>query len=175
MVPALTHTGVVPRQSLELVPDAAGRAAVREVWERLAAAGLPSQADHGATSNEVHLTLVEDDDLTELVEPATELLAPLLPFDAQVSGADLIGHLHRATAVLRLAVPTALNDAVGGLRAALPQQPGRAWLAHVTLARRLQPDTGEQVLARVGTLPTALTFSELRHWDRATRTLRTLL
>ena len=45
--------------ALELVPDDAGRAAVRALWDALREAGLPSQADHTGASNQPHVTVVE--------------------------------------------------------------------------------------------------------------------
>lgn len=161
----------MPRQSLELVPDAPGRAAVRAVWRRLGEAGLPSQADHRARSNEVHLTLVESDDLSGVLDAARESLLPLLPLELPVTGATVLG-VRRLAAVLTLEVPAALTASVEALRSGLEVPPDHVWLPHVTLARRLDADTAELVLAAAGERPPALTFTELRHWDPATRTLQ---
>ena len=60
------------------------------------------------------------------------------------------------------------------LRAGLDVPPDHVWLPHVTLARRLDADTASRVLAAVAAIPSTLTFTELRHWDPASRTLQTL-
>lgn len=163
----------MPRQSLELVPDGAGREAVRAVWRRLSEAGLPSLADHRGQSNEVHLTVVEADDLEGAPDRARGALLPLLPLELPVTGATVLG-VRRLAAVLTLDVPSTLTAAVEALRAGLDVPPDHVWLPHVTLARRLDMDTASSVLAAVGDLPATLTFTELRHWDPASRTSQTL-
>ena len=163
----------MPRQSLELVPDQAGREAVRALWQRLSETGLPSQADHRAQSNEVHLTLVEAEDLTGQLARARGSLLPLLPLELPVTGATVLG-VRRLAAVLTLEVPSALTTAVEALRAGLDVPPDHVWLPHVTLARQLDAQTASRVLAAVGRCPSTLTFTELRHWDPASRTLQTL-
>lgn len=163
----------MPRQSLELVPDESGREAVRAIWRRLSEAGLPSQADHGAQSNEVHLTVVEAADLSSVLGQAGATLLPLLPLELPVSGTTVLG-VRRLAAVLTLQAPPGLTDTVEQLRAALDEPPDHAWLPHVTLARRLDADHAARVVAAAGAVPQQLTFAELRHWDPATRTLRRL-
>ena len=163
----------MPRQSLELVPHEPGREAVRAIWQRLSEAGLPSQADHGAQSNEVHLTVLEAADLSSVLGQARATLLPLLPLALPVLGTTVLG-VRRLAAVLTLQAPPALTDAVERLRAAIDEPPDHAWLPHVTLARRLDAETAARVLAAAGEAPQQLTFTELRHWDPATRTLHEL-
>ncbi|MCQ0003163.1 2'-5' RNA ligase family protein [Streptomyces sudanensis] len=53
--------------SVELLPDGATERAVRDVWDRLLRAGLPSQAAHRHPTNRPHLTLAT----AEVLEPGT--------------------------------------------------------------------------------------------------------
>lgn len=170
------ETGRVPRQSLELLPDPPGRTAVRAIWRELVEAGLPSQADHRGQSNEVHLTLLEGDDLGGVLPLARRVVGPLLPLELPVRGTTVLGSAAKQSlaVALTLEVPPVLSGTVEQLRAALPDPPSRAWLPHVTLARRLDAEAAERVTGGVGALPPVLTFTVLRHWDPATRTLQTL-
>ena len=66
--------------ALELVPDAAGRDAVRRDWQALRDAGLPSQLDHPSPTNEPHLTVVSAPWLpTDAIDVAGVRLGSLLP------------------------------------------------------------------------------------------------
>ena len=156
----------MPLQSLELVPDDGGRTQVRALWQLLRTAGLPSQADHTAVSNEVHLTLAE----AEVLDPdasAVERVADLLPVVAGVAGLVVLGG-PRLAAVALLVVPPPEVVAAG---AGLPGRDTRPWVPHVTLARRLDRRTAGDVVAVAGSLPEALRFTELRHWDPVAHTL----
>jgi hypothetical protein len=51
-------------RTVEVVGDAALDAAVRDVWRRLHAAGLPSLATHPHPTNRPHVTLASADDFS---------------------------------------------------------------------------------------------------------------
>jgi hypothetical protein len=83
----------MPRlHALELLPDAAGEAAVRRDWQALRDAGLPLMLDHTAASNTPHVTAVAVPAITPADEQlAAEVLGPLLPVAAGLSGPALLG------------------------------------------------------------------------------------
>jgi len=169
-----------PVQSVELLLCAAASAAVREQWDRLAAAGLPSQARHTGQSNAPHVTLavrtsVPDDLDAPLARAAGELPLPvvvggLLVFArrrcvlarAVVPSAALLALHARVHEVLEAQVPT-----TGPSAAFLTPD---AWTPHVTLARNLTADqvgAAVGVLAPVADLPASAVA--LRRWDAAAR------
>ena len=160
----------MPQQSLELVPDEAGREQVRALWTALGEAGLPSQADHASASNEVHLTLTE----AEAIDPEDERVARvagLLPVPMPVAGLVVLGGPRLAAVALLVVPPPEVVAAV----AALPGRDVRPWVPHVTLARRLDRRTAGDVVAALTERPDALRLTELRHWDPAARTLTSLV
>ena len=164
------QTRGVPLQSFELVPDDEGRVAVRALWEALQEAGLPSQADHTAGSNEAHLTLVEAESLDPETDQVTGL-GGLLPVTASVAGLVVLGGPRLVAVALLVVPPAEVVAAVGALRGA----EARPWVPHVTLARRLDRRTAGDVVAAAGALPEQLRFTGLRHWDPRARTLTSLV
>lgn len=156
--------------SVEFVFDTATETAVRDIWARLAEAGLPSPAPTSRPHATVTVARRIDDRVDALLAPLTGRL----PVPG-VIGAPLI--FGRGQAVLaRLLIPTLelleLHAAV--YRTCLPYltpgpvphtAPGQ-WTGHVTLARRI----GAHQLARAVQLagrPAEITGSVigLRHWD----------
>jgi 2'-5' RNA ligase len=132
-------------QSVELLLDAAGDAAVRADWEALAAAGLPSQGRHRSTSTRPHITVAVADRFPAGVETALADLRPPLPVPRVLGGLVVFGH--RRLILARLVAPStvllALQASVAEVvRPAGPIQdtlrPDR-WTPHITLARRLDP------------------------------------
>jgi hypothetical protein len=156
----------MPQQSLELVPDDEGRGQVRALWDALREAGLPSQADHTAASNEAHLTLTESDVL-DPDDPALDRLVALMPVTVGVAGLVVLGGPRLAAVALLVVPPLEVVAAVH----ALPGRDARPWVPHVTLARRLDRRTAGDVVAATGSLPERLRLTELRHWDPAARVL----
>jgi 2'-5' RNA ligase len=156
--------------SLELVPDDDGRAAVRALWEALREVGLPSQADHAAESNEVHLTVAEAEELDPDDERVAEV-GSLLPVVATVAGLVVLGSPRSAAVALLVVPPTEVVAAV----ARLPRRDARPWVPHVTLARRLDRRDAGDAVATVRELPEELRFTGLRHWDPAARTITSLV
>ena len=158
--------------SLELLPDEAGRVAVRRDWQALRDAGLRSQLDHRGTTNTPHLTLVAAPVITEAAErAAVEALAGLLPVTVRTSGLLLLG-ARKLTVARVVDVDDALVAAVLRIRAAvdLPQHPG--WLPHLTLARRLPRAEAQLAVEVLGHEDVELTLTQLRRWDPDLGTVR---
>ncbi|HTX93826.1 MAG TPA: 2'-5' RNA ligase family protein [Mycobacterium sp.] len=156
--------------SIELLFDPDTEAAIREIWDALAGAGIPSQAP----ASRPHVTLA----VAERIDPAVdELLRPLarrLPLKCAIGAPVLFG---RGSIVFaRLVVPTsellALHGEVHRLSgphlapAAMPNSLPGHWTGHVTLARRVG---GAQLgrAMRIGGNPSQLDghFAGLRRWD----------
>lgn len=156
----------MPRMhALELLPDDAGREAVRREWQALRDAGLPSQLDHRGATNSPHVTalaapaLAPDDE-----RRAAELIAPLLPVEARAGGIGLLGGT-RVTLVRLLDVPDELVRAVLDLRAVVPDVQHSGWLPHVTLARRVDRADVPAALQVLGHDDVVLTLASVRRWD----------
>ena len=163
-----------PLHAIELLPDEAGRDAVRRDWQLLSDAGLPSQLDHRGATNEPHVTLVAAPALSADHETAAaRTLGVLLPVEVRAAGLAVLGGT-RVTLVRLVDVPDTLARAVLDLRAAVPDVQHPGWLPHVTLARRLaRADVGRAV-ELLGHDDVVLRLDALRRWDPDTGTVRTL-
>jgi hypothetical protein len=160
--------------SVELIFDPDTEAAVRQIWDELRGAGIPSQAP----ASRPHATLA----VAERIDPdVDELLASLtsrFPIPARIGAPLFFG---RATAVLaRLLVPTAalldVHAQVHGL--CLPHMhPGPTanavpdgWTGHVTMARRVVPAQMGRAVRIAGKPPQIEgTIVGLRRWDGNTK------
>ncbi|MFF2172917.1 2'-5' RNA ligase family protein [[Kitasatospora] papulosa] len=131
--------------SVELLPDLATERAVREAWERLARAGLPSMAAHRHPTNRPHLTLATADTLlTETRALLDEALEAALPLPVALDGLVrfrgrrpvLAWAVRPDDALLRLhrTVWRTLREAPGSGRPNPLHDPGR-WVPHLTLGR----------------------------------------
>jgi 2'-5' RNA ligase len=156
--------------SIELLFDRDTEAAIRHIWDGLAAADIPSQAPAGRP----HVTLAVAERISPDVDALLRPVAQRLPFGCVVGASLLFG---RSNAVLaRLIVPTAellalhaeVHRVCGPYLAPEPMPnslPGQ-WTAHVTLARRVG---GAQVgrALRIAGRPSELhgTLAGLRRWD----------
>ncbi len=165
--------------ALELLPDAAGLAWVRQDWVALHRAGLSSQADHAGPTNSPHLTLVSAPALSERVERvAAEAFGPLLPVRALVGGVLLLGGL-RFVLARHVEVEDVVLAACLRVRAAVgpPASQRRiGWTPHITLARRMpaeQVGRALEVLQPGGEQETTLEL--LRRWDPETGRVRQLV
>ncbi len=161
--------------SVEALFDVATETTVRDLWDALAAAGVPSQAGHTAPSNRPHVTLTVATQMDDAVDVALEALLDRLPLPC-VLGAPMLFGGGRTVTLVRLVVPSAdLLALHAGVHAAcLPHMPngvlphadpGR-WTPHVTLGRRIPPDLVPLALA----IPDIARDIEgeitaLRHWD----------
>lgn len=160
-------------QSVELVLDEQLDALVREEWELLRAADLPSQARHTGASNAPHVTLGVADRVDERAELA------LADVDHGIGGPLRLGGLlvftGRTSVLSRLVVPSAgllaTHRAVAGALDGMPGRPDTmlpdGWTPHVTLARRLDADQLAAALALLAGRPRELvgTIRCGRRWD----------
>jgi hypothetical protein len=156
--------------SIELLFDPGTEAALRRIWDDLAAADLPSRVPAGRP----HVTVA----VAERIEPDVDaLLRPVagrLPLACTIGAPLLFGQSHAVLA--RLVVPTAdllaLHAEVHRIcgphlvPGPLPHSLPRHWTAHVTLARRVEDAHLGQVLRAAGQ-PSELrgSLAGLRRWD----------
>jgi 2'-5' RNA ligase len=156
--------------SIELVFDRDTEAAIRHIWNDLAANGIPSQAP----ASRPHVTLA----VAERIDPSVDaLLSPVarrLPLDCAVGSVVLFG---RANVVFaRLVVPTSelldLHTEVHRLCGPhmspqpMPNSLPGQWTAHVTLARRVGAAQLDKAL-RIANRPSQIDgrFAGLRRWE----------
>lgn len=165
--------------SLEALLDDASDRAVRDLWTALDSAGLPSQAQHRGSSNAPHLTLLAAPQIAALhLGAAVDVLRPLIPAAVDVSGYAVFGDGSRHALALLCAVPPRLTEAVYRLSLAVGAGQGRAWVPHLTLGRRLtaaQVGRALEVLGDQRIPPRRVTLVGVRHWDPATRSVRSVL
>ena len=150
--------------TVELTFDPALDAGVRQLWDRLHAAGLPSLATHRHPTNRPHVTLVST--------PSLAGLPPLdLPVPVTLGGARLLGRaLVRDVESPRLReLHAAVWAAVGGEN---PLHAPDRWVPHVSLALNVPADRREAVVAFLGDLPAIAGELVLaRSYDTETRTV----
>ncbi|WP_336317696.1 2'-5' RNA ligase family protein [Streptomyces lavendofoliae] len=131
--------------SVELLPDEATERAVRDVWNRLRRAGLPSQATHRHPTNRPHLTLVTAEALVpEARARVDEALTAALPLPLVLrGGVRFTGRAHvLAWAVARDDALLRLHESVWRVLRHTPacgrlnplHEPSR-WSPHITLGR----------------------------------------
>jgi 2'-5' RNA ligase superfamily protein len=156
--------------SVELVFDPDTEAQIRQTWDALAGAGIPSQAPasrpHATVTVAGHIAVEVDALLTPVVDR--------FPLPCRIGAALLFG---RSAAVLaRLVIPTAelLGVHAQVYRICLPHlapgpmphtQPGQ-WTPHVTLARHVPPaQLGRAVHIAGRPQEIAGAVVGLRRWD----------
>jgi hypothetical protein len=156
--------------TIELVFDRGTEAAVRHLWDGLAAAGIPSQAPAARP----HVTLLVAERISAEADALLTSLGDRMPLRCVVGAPVLFG---KGGAVLaRLVVPTAELLAVNAEvhRHCLPHladgpapnsEPGQ-WTGHVTLARRIRGPQLARAL-RIASRPPQIhgSFAGLRRWD----------
>ncbi|MBW8711901.1 MAG: 2'-5' RNA ligase family protein [Mycobacterium sp.] len=156
--------------SVELVFDPDTEAAVRQIWDGLREAGIPSQAP----ASRPHATVTVAERIDPDVDGLLRRLVDRFPLPCVVGAPLLFG---RSQVILtRLIVPTTELLAVHGdvHRLCLPHlQPGPManslpghWTAHVTLARRVAPGRLGRAL-RIAGKPSEIagSIAGLRRWD----------
>lgn len=163
--------------SVELLPDPATEAAVREDWARLVAADLSSSGRQDSASHRPHVTLA----VREQVDPrALEALGERLPLPLDLGGVVLFGH--RRHVLARAVVPSLallrfqhdVADAVGPPERRYVNTAPDRWTPHVTLARRLDGSDVARALAVIAAVPTKGQAVGLRVWDAAARRVTTI-
>ena len=164
--------------SVELLPDAATEASVRDDWDRLLGADLPSSGRNPAPSNRPHVTLAVRDSLDPWVFGG---VSDLLPIPLELGGLLVLGRRDRFILARHVVVTSALLEchwAVSVL-AGRPEPrylntgPDR-WTPHVTLARGL---TAQRLATALRTIRAANIVGEatgLRVWNADERTVTTL-
>jgi len=170
--------------SIELTLDAATDEAVRREWRALEDAGIPSLVRNTSPSNRPHVTLFVADALRVDDLGAVREAAALAPLPLTLGATLLFGGHRRGYVLARQVVVTeALLELHRRVHAAATplagsvvplSQPDR-WTPHVTLARRLDPDSVGAAIAAVGAaaLP-AGTAPEARLWDGVAKTITRL-
>lgn len=163
-------------QTVELLLDPTTDAAMRADWQRLAEAGLPSQALHHGGTNAPHITLGVAETIPEEVEGQLSLAADVLPLPLQLGALVVFGS--RRLVLARLVLPDTrlleLHEATASAlqRWVSPRENAFAghWTPHVTLARGVSR-------ARIGDAITALgplrglsgQITLARRWDSERR------
>ncbi|CAA9302299.1 MAG: hypothetical protein AVDCRST_MAG48-1424 [uncultured Friedmanniella sp.] len=165
-------------QSVELALDADAERAVRELWARLADAGLPTeQRATPSPSHRPHVTLLAADRLEPEADAALSGLLEGLDLPLRLGGLLAFGPRRGSVVLARQVVVGRplldLQTAVAALCGADPDGhfgPGR-WTPHVTLARRVPVEQLSAVVAALGDLPELLATSRrCRRWDSEQRT-----
>jgi 2'-5' RNA ligase len=163
-------------RTVELIPDDALDGAVRAVWRRLAAAGLPSLATHPHPTNRPHLTVATADQLPEAPVaaaldqlPIGVRLAGVLFFDGRAGMAAWRVHADEALYRLHAQVWRALDG-----RERNPLHAPQAWVPHVSLARRVRPAQHAAVRDIVDAVVADGRFVAARSYDTATRAVTDL-
>jgi hypothetical protein len=155
--------------SIELVFDPDTEATVRQIWDELREAGLPSQTP----SSRPHVTLTVAERIDSEADEQLRVCATRLPLACRVGAPMLFGG--SALTLVRLIVPSAgllaLHEAVDALGAPhmtggpfVHSRPG-GWTPHVTLCRRLASADVGAALDVIGAMDIAGTFVGLRRWD----------
>lgn len=161
---------------MEMTLSAELDAAVRVEWALLAAAGVPSQADHTGPSHAPHVTLAVADHLDAATDDRLRTLHLARP---EVVLGGLLVFPGRRSVLARLVVPSAallevhatVADALGGLdQVSEHLAPGR-WTPHVTLARRLREEEIDRAWRLLVDRPRELVgrAAGLRRWDADAR------
>jgi 2'-5' RNA ligase len=166
-------------QSVELLLDADGDAAVRQDWERLRAAGLPSQGRITASSNRPHITVAVAarlaTDAEDAIMATATRLAAQLPIGLVMGG--LLLFPGRRTVLARSVVPAAellvVHEAFAAALAPFAEvpdtmAPGR-WSPHVTLARGVPEEWLPTAVDVVRHDPFDTSAMAIRRWDGSAR------
>ncbi|MFD7130916.1 2'-5' RNA ligase family protein [Streptomyces sp. NPDC059894] len=171
-------------RTVELLPDATTELRVREMWRGIAAAGLPSLADHPHPTNRPHLTLATCDDLDHPARAALAATLDGLPAPLRLDG---LLRFPGRTRVLAWRVDpdaglTRLHRQVWDVLGAHAtgrlnplHAPGR-WVPHLTLGRSSRASAWwpDHLLPAALSAPWDGTLTHARSYDSVTRTVEHL-
>ncbi len=164
--------------SVELLPDPELDRAVREDWDRLLGADLPSSGRNPAPSNRPHLTLAVRDGL----EPSAFAgITDMLPIAVELGGVVILGHRNRYV-LARHVVVTAPLLAVHRTVAELAGTPQPhysntgidRWTPHMTLARGLTAERLAKAMRLIRAPNLIGQAIGARVWDADARTVTML-
>ncbi|CAL9341207.1 2'-5' RNA ligase family protein [Streptomyces sp. NPDC057837] len=172
-------------RTVELLVDEAAERAVREAWQRLADAGLPSQARHRSPTNSPHITLAACPELTAPIRWELAEVAAALPLRVRCTG---VVRFERPTSVLAWALDP--DTALAGLHRRVWEavasdsppgtlnpfhEPGR-WFPHITLGRtrRAGAFTDRRIPEVLPAPPMSVRVTTLRSYDTETGALEVL-
>jgi len=151
--------------TVELLLDARLEDGVRNLWDRLRDAGLPSLATHTHATNRPHLTVLTAESIAGL--------PPLpLPLPAELTKVRMLG---RALVRPVVATPELLRIYATASSVLTGFEGRPEWVPHVSLALNVPADRREAALDLLSTLPAAHgQFTAARSYDTRSRTVRTL-
>ncbi|GAA1893753.1 2'-5' RNA ligase family protein [Williamsia serinedens] len=170
--------------SVELLPDPDTERRIRDIWDALIDAGLPSQASVSSESNRPHVTLVAARTIDDTTDPAMRGLArDRLPLPVEIGAPVVFGG--RTATVALLVVPTAdllvthsaVVETIGAAAVDPVAHSGTdGWTAHVTVARRVPFDQLSDVLRLVvdHRIDGTVHLDGMRRWDSDARTVTDL-
>lgn len=160
--------------SVELLLDSTADAAVRDVWDALAAAGIRSQAGHRSPTNRPHVTMTVTAALSDRADDALTAALHRLPLPCRLGAPTVFGRgpftlvllvvpsaelLDLHTEVNRICLP---HMESGPLAHAAPGQ----WTPHVTLARRMDAaHLRDAMTVASAATPILGEFVGMRHWN----------
>lgn len=147
--------------TVELLPDAGLEDGVRDLWDRLRDAGLPSLARHPHPTNRPHLTLITAASLAGLPDLG-------LPIAAELGRVRLLGR----ALVREVAGTDRLRELQSRAWRALEDAwpPPGEWVPHVSLALRVPPSDQAAALRLLAGVPPAHgVFVAARTYDTRTR------
>lgn len=152
-------------RTVELLLDPQLERCVRDLWDQLHDAGLPSLATHRHPTNRPHLTVLTAASLTGL--------PPLrLPLTAELGEVRLLGR-----ALVRRVTPTAelrrlQAEVWSALSGADPWPTPADWIPHISLALKMPAAQQETALDMLASLPPERGhFVAARSYDSQTRTV----
>ncbi|MDT9591443.1 2'-5' RNA ligase family protein [Nocardioides zeae] len=166
------------RDSLDLLLDGPGEAAVRAEWDALSAAGVPSSGDRTGGHHGPHVTVAERDRVAEDLEARLDELAVRLPLTLRLGPPLVLGGPGRRVLARAVVATPALLDLHAAAAAVLgpggpPHGEVGAWTPHVTLSGRLGDDDVAGALGALGEAY-AVRAVRLRRWMPASGTVRDL-
>ena len=163
-------------QSVELIVDDAADNAVRQQWELLSKAGLPTMGAVTAETNRPHITVAVAGEIWPRIDHRLSTRLDFEPFPIRLGAVMVFGG--KRAILVRLVVPSepllALHKRVFDVVSECPHLAGHTrpgeWTPHITLARHVRT---EQLGAAISTVLGAPEVNgevvAVRRWDGTTR------